>query len=99
MLASTGEILLPCGQPVSGWITFPPSSNPRLQPFPNQPQEWPIVNPQLEHLQKLVVIDAVEEIPDVNLDDVTVATKLKLLFQRPHRFARIPAEPVGPTAG
>src|SRR5262245_53818939 len=72
--------------------------HPCLEPFPNQTQEWPIIDPQLEHLQELVVVDAVEEALDVNLDNVTVATKLKLLRQRPHRFTRIAAESVSPTA-
>jgi len=33
----------------------------RLEPFPDQPQEWPIVDTQLEHLHELVMVDPVEE--------------------------------------
>src|SRR3954453_786755 len=82
------------------WVYHPPTffQHPSLEPFPDQPQKRPIVNPQLEHLQELVVVDPVEKPLDVNLDDVTVTTKLDLLLQRPHCLTRIPPEPVCPTA-
>ena len=60
-------------RPLCGTLVRPAErlavEDPHMKTFANQPQERRIGHPDLEHLQQLLTVDAVEECLDVGLQD------------------------------
>ena len=62
--------------------------NPCLQPFPDQPQKGPVVNPHSQHVQQPRMVQMVEEAFDVHFHHVPIRPVLPVEGEVSHRIQR-----------
>ena len=67
MLASSGEITVPCPVPLSPTVTIPSSRMPAFSHFGDQADDAPVADPMLHKAGQPFLTDLVEERPDVGV--------------------------------
>lgn len=65
----------------------------RVEPLTDEPQQHPIVHPAAQELHQRPVIQAIEELPDVDLQDPPTPHHHRLVLQRLQRHVRRPPGP------
>src|SRR5262249_24321847 len=88
MLASSGETTEPCPVPLSLTVTTPSSMTPAFKPFLDQTDDAPVADPMLKEADQPLLVDLVEERPDVGVQDEAHFLAVDPDAKRIHRVVR-----------